>query len=214
MNFNIKPKFTLDRFFLADTFSYSAGNYIASIFSTAPNFILPIMVLNILGPKTSAYYYIAYLITGFLFMVPNAISMSLFVEGSHGGAFKKAAIKSIVAMLVFLTPISLILYVFAGFLLGLVGAEYASEGIELFRIMIIASFFVSFNYISSSIQRVQRDIRGIIFISGLVFVLILGLGYLFSIKYGVIGIGYAWLVSYFVGSMFFIMIIYSNKLIK
>jgi len=51
---------------------------------TAPNMILPIMVLNVLGAEQAAYYYIAYAIAALLFMIPNAISMSLFVEGSHG----------------------------------------------------------------------------------------------------------------------------------
>ena len=46
--------------------------------------ILPIMVLNVLGAEQAAYYYIAYAIAALLFMIPSAISMSLFVEGSHG----------------------------------------------------------------------------------------------------------------------------------
>ena len=50
----------------------------------APNLILPIMVLNVLGAEQAAYYYIAYAIAALLFMIPGAISTSLFVEGSHG----------------------------------------------------------------------------------------------------------------------------------
>lgn len=206
IKFNIKVYFTIDNSFLKDTFSYSAGNYIASIFITAPSCLFPIMVLNILGAERGACYYITYLICGILFMVPNAISMSLFVEGSHGESLKAASIKSLMVTLAILIPASIILYVFASFILSLWGADYASEGVELFRLMILASFFVSFNSIFNSIQRIQKDLRGIIFINGLVFALIIGFGYLFMIKYGVVGIGYAWLISYFVGSIVFVLI--------
>ena len=52
---------------------------------TAPNMVLPIMVLNTLGAEQAAYCYIAYAIATLLFMIPSAISMSLFVEGSPFG---------------------------------------------------------------------------------------------------------------------------------
>ena len=91
----IRPKFMLDRSFLNDAFRFSAGNYFAGLFMMAPNFILPIMVLNVLGANAAAYYYIAFMIASLLFMIPSAISMSLFVEGSHGEALKKTVIKSL-----------------------------------------------------------------------------------------------------------------------
>ena len=59
----------------------SAGNYLAGLFVAAPNMILPIMVLNVLGAEEAAYY-LAYAIASLRFMIPSAISTSLFVEGA------------------------------------------------------------------------------------------------------------------------------------
>ena len=70
----------------------------------APNLILPIMVLNVLGAEQAAYYYIAYAIAALLFIIPNAISMSLFVEGSHGEALKRTVVKSLVTIFSLLFP--------------------------------------------------------------------------------------------------------------
>ena len=76
----------------------------------APNLILPIMVLNVLGAEQAAYYYIAYAIAALLFMIPNAISMSLFVEGSHGEALKRTVVKSLVTIFSLLVPAAAVLY--------------------------------------------------------------------------------------------------------
>ncbi len=85
--------------------------------------ILPIMVLNVLGVEQAAYYYIAYAIAALLFMIPSAISMSLFVEGSHGEALKRTVVKSLVTIFSLLVPAACVLYVCGGWVLGVVGAE-------------------------------------------------------------------------------------------
>jgi len=84
----IRVGLAIDRGFLNDAFHFSAGNYLAGLFITCPNLILPIMVLNTLGAEQAAYYYIAFAIASLLFMIRNAVSMSLFVEGSHDEALK------------------------------------------------------------------------------------------------------------------------------
>ncbi|MHC1595635.1 MAG: hypothetical protein ACXQTO_02065 [Candidatus Syntropharchaeales archaeon] len=46
----------IDRGFLNEAFHFSAGNYLAGLFITGPNMILPIMALNVLGAEQAAYY--------------------------------------------------------------------------------------------------------------------------------------------------------------
>ena len=90
----------------------------------APNLILPIMVLNVLGAEQAAYYYIAYAIAALLSMIPNAISTSLFVEGSHGEALKRTVVKSLAIIFSLLVPA-------AALVLEVVGAEYAAGGVTI-----------------------------------------------------------------------------------
>lgn len=54
---------------------------------------MPIMIVNAVGARHGAYFYIVYSIAIFLFMVPDAISTSLFVEGSHRQPLKASAMK-------------------------------------------------------------------------------------------------------------------------
>ena len=195
----VRPRLVIDRGFLNEAFRFSAGNYLAGLLVAAPNMILPIMVLNVLGAEQAAYYYIAYAIASLLFMIPGAISMSLFVEGSHGEALKRTVVKSLVVIFSLLVPAAVVLYVCGGWVLGMVGAEYAAGGAGVLRVMVAASLFVGVNSVYFAIKRVQKDVRGIVVLSGVVFVSLVGLGYVFMLMFGVVGVGYAWLVGNGVG---------------
>jgi len=199
VHLGIRVRAVVDRGFLNEAFHFSLGNYLAGLFMTAPNLILPIIVLNVLGAEQAAYYYIAYAIAALLFMIPSAISMSLFVEGSHGEALKRTVVKSLVVIFLLLVPAAAVLYLCGGWVLGVVGAEYAAGGVEVLRVMVVASLFVGVNYVYFAIKRVQKDVKGIVVLSGLVFVLLVGFGYVFMLMYGVVGVGYAWLVGNGVG---------------
>ncbi|NOQ33538.1 MAG: oligosaccharide flippase family protein [Methanosarcinales archaeon] len=187
----VRPGLVIDRGFLNEAFHFSAGNYLAGLFVVAPNMILPIMVLNVLGAEQAAYYYIAFAIASLLFTIPNAISTSLFVEGSHGEALKRTVMKSLIAILSLLVPAAAVLYLCGGWVLSVVGADYAAGGLEVLRVMVAASLFAGVNYVYFAIKRVQKGVRG----------LVVGLGYVFMVMYGVVGVGYAWLVGNGVGSV-------------
>jgi O-antigen/teichoic acid export membrane protein len=191
----------IDWGFLRDSFHFSAGNYFYVLFATIPIYLLPIIVLNVLGSAQTAYYYIAYTIASFLFMISAAFSTSLFVEGSHGESLRKNTIKSLVAIFLILIPLAIILYFFGGYLLGLFGKNY-TIGFDLLRVMVISSFFYAICQVYFSIGKVQKNIRDLIIISLLIFILLVGLSYFLMLQFGILGVGYAWIISYFVGSIF------------
>lgn len=207
----IRLEFIIDREFLNEAFNFSAGNYLAGMFTMGPNLILPIIVMNTLGAENTAYYYIAYSISALLFMIPNSISMSLFVEGSHGEALKKNVMKSLVAIFSILLPAIIILYIIGGKVLGVVGADYATNGLELLRMLVVANIFVSINYVYFSIMRIQKNMRGLMLLSSLLFVLLIGLSYIFMHMFGIVGVGYAWMVSYGIGSVVVGVTVWRNK---
>lgn len=206
----IKPSFKVDKRFLDEAFHFSAGNYLTNLFITAPNTILPIMVLNVIGAEKTAYYYIAFAIASLLFMIPIAVSMSLFVEGSHGEALKKTTIKSLFAIFLLLIPAITLFYFAGGWLLELIGKDYAAQGFELLKIMVIASIFVAVNYIYFSIKRIQKDVTTLVLLSGLIFGLLIGLSYPFMLRFGIVGVGYAWVASYALGAVIIGIMVWRN----
>jgi len=207
----IKPAFTFDKSFLNEAFHFSAGNYLAGLFMAAPNSVLPIMVLNILGAEQTAYYYIAFAIASLLFVIPNAVSTSLFVEGSHGEALKRTTIKSLLTIFALLIPAIIILYFSGGWLLGIIGTDYSENGLELLRVMVLASIFLAVNSIYFAIKRIQKDVKGLVLLSGVVFALLLCLSYAFILAFGIVGVGYAWVVSYAVGAAVVVVMVWRER---
>ena len=192
---SIRPSMVYDGGFLKKTLGFSAGNYLSGLLTGAPAQILPILVLNLLGPAQTAYYYIAYSIASLLYMIPNAVSTSLFVEGSHGEDLKKTVIKALKGTLLILLPAMLVLYFAAGFLLNLIGKDYSSSGLELLKNMTIASLPLTVVSIYMTINKIQKNSKELVSLSALSFITLLTTSYFFMLKYGLTGIGYAWIVS-------------------
>lgn len=66
------------------------------------------MVLHLLGQEQAAKYYVAMTIGNLALIVPSALSLSLFIEGSHGQPLKQTIIKTGKTAYLFLLPFVLI----------------------------------------------------------------------------------------------------------
>lgn len=176
--------------FLKESFNFSIFTYLAGLLQYTPNLILPLLVINVLGAKYTAYYYIDYTIASTLLFIPLAFSTSLFVEGCNGVSLKEGTLKSIIAIFLLLIPSIAILYYLSGHLLGFVGKDY-QEGLDLLKILLISEFLISTNYIYFTVKKVCNDIRSLLLFNIVTISLLLGLCYVFMIRFGLIGIGYA-----------------------
>ena len=191
---------SVDADYVRESFRFSAGNYLASLFSIAPNQILPIMVLNLLGAEKAAYYYVAFAIAGLIFLIPGSMSASLFVEGSHGESLRKNVLKSLAAIAVLLTPAVIFICLFGDFILHLFGKDYV-QAFELLRLFALSSFFFAVVSVYLAVKRVQMDVRRIILLNGLNCVALLTLSYLLIPRFDMLGAGYAWIATYFISSL-------------
>jgi O-antigen/teichoic acid export membrane protein len=178
-----------------ESLGFSVGNYFAAIFTAAPIALAPIIIVNTVGAKWGAYFYIAYSIATFMFMVPDAISMSLFVEGSHRQPLKANAIKSIKLATLIMVPGILFIIFFGNNLLALFGRQYSIEALPMLQLLAMSSLPFAIILIYTAVKRVQEDIPMVNFLSFAPSAITLGLGYLFLIMFGLNGLGYAWLIS-------------------
>lgn len=195
-NSGIVPSFVLDWSFIRNAFNFSTSNYLVSLFMTAPNMILSIVILETLGAEKAAYFYMAFSIASSLQIIPTAVGISLFVEGSHGEDMKKIVIASLKGILSLFIPLALFFFFFGGSLLAFVGKGYADFGIPLLRLLIISNLFGCVNFVYFAVKRVQKDLNSVVILSGITSLLLVGLSYQFSIMFGLIGIGYAWLLTH------------------
>lgn len=71
---------------LASFSRYSGVNWLATISSQAPQFILPLVVAQSVRPSINASFFLAWTLTSLVLLVPGAISQVLLVEGSKDAA--------------------------------------------------------------------------------------------------------------------------------
>jgi O-antigen/teichoic acid export membrane protein len=189
-----KPVPTLNLTRFKHMWRYSGGSYLANSFLEAPLLLLPLMVLNLLGAESNAYFYVAKMMAGALFTIPMAVSYSLFAEGSHfEDKLKENVVRSLKFTALLLVP-AVLLFVFAGkWLLLLFGESYSVNTLRLLQILAISSLPLAINHIYSTILRVTNRIRELVIIWGLVTIAVLIASYLIMPLSGIIGIGYAWL---------------------
>jgi O-antigen/teichoic acid export membrane protein len=172
---------------------YSGGNYLTSILTAAPPMVLPIMVVNLLGPEQNAYFYIAWTIATLLHGIPVGISLSLFAEGSHfEDKLKENTIKSLKFTFLLLLPAVILLILVGKWLLLAFGRSYSTNGLYLLWILIISSLPIGINYIYTNILRVTNRIKELVIIWGFIAIAMLVASYLAMPATGIMGIGYAW----------------------
>ncbi|WP_240910811.1 lipopolysaccharide biosynthesis protein [Thermococcus sp. MAR1] len=189
-------KLGIDKEYIRDSFRFSLGNYIASIANVAPNYLMPTIVLTMLGKEEAAYFYIAFAIGTLILFVPNAINTSFFVEGSHGlKDVKRTLKKALVFSYLYLTLVTVFVWLFGEYVLGLFRPEYVN-GFGLLKLMVIGGFFVVPVNFSITILNIQKRVREVLVINVLKAVLFLGLSYLLIPRFGIEGVGWGWIGAY------------------
>ncbi len=189
-----KPVPMLKLGLLKDMWRYSGGNYFANLFMACIPFILPLMVVNVLGAEQNAYFYIGWMIGGLLFAIPRAVSESLFAEGSHfEDKLKENVTKSLKFTYLLLVPAVIVLILVGKWVLLAFGQSYSLNALHLLWVLSLSSIPLALTYIYTGILRVTGRIRELMAIWGFIALLVFLASYLIMPVTGIIGIGYAWL---------------------
>lgn len=199
--FDYHPLMTINTDVLKRMGSYSVINYLGGICNLLPTTLLPIIILNHLGPDQAAFYYIAMLFGNLLYAIPWSITRALFAEGAHDEkTLVTNSIRSAKMIALFLTP-AMLVYLFAGdLILHLFGKQYSAEGFMFLRILAISGIAVSACAILGSFFRVTKDARWLILINGAYAVTVITLSYML-LSYELVGIGIAWLCGNIVAAI-------------
>lgn len=191
----IKLKFEFSREFLRETSRLSTINYISDLLYESPALVLPLVILNLLGAEEVAKYYIAIAIGNIILLIPLSVSICFFVEGSHGTNMKKEIFRALLFIYALLLPAVIFIYFFGGFILQSFGSVYA-QALDLLRIYTLSSFFVVIFLMLVPILNVKLMVERNVKLSLLRFIVLLGLSYIFILNFGLIGVGYAWMIGH------------------
>lgn len=202
----VKFAWTVDYSFLKKYLSFFSGNYIANNLYNATYTVTPILVLDILGGAESAKYYIAFTIGCFFFQIPYAIGTSLFVEGSHGESLRKNVVRALIIIYAILVPGVIFIYLFGSTILSFFGASYV-ESFDLLKLIAFSSFFYAIYALMIPIQNVRMKVKSVVILNLILFSLFAGLSCLFLVQFGIVGVGYAMLVTYVIMALIILSIV-------
>ncbi len=189
-----RPGLMLNLGYFRDIQRYSGHSYLASLIAQAPGMILPLMVINLLGTESNAYFYIAWMIAHSLSAVSYSISQSLFAEGSISWRYMREKIgSSLKFTYLLLIPVVLILVIAGKWILLAFGLSYAANAVYLLSLLGLASLPRGIIHIYISFLRVKNSLKEIIIIQTLTAITILALSLLIMPAHGIIAVGYVWL---------------------
>jgi O-antigen/teichoic acid export membrane protein len=191
--YQIKPR--IDFSIIKGLWSYSFKNYFYTIFGSGPHFILPILIINRLGPEQNAYFYMAWMIVT---MIPTAVAQSLFAEGSHfEDRLDRDVYRSFKFMFILLAPVIILLLACGNWILMAFGASYAENATLLLRVLAISSIFSAINSVYTSILLVKHKIKELIVLTAVTgAILLIGSFYITTISgIGIVGVGYSWWIA-------------------
>jgi O-antigen/teichoic acid export membrane protein len=175
---------------------FSMGNYVASLLTQTSQRILPLIILAMLGPASSAHAYVAWMLGGFLASPGTTLASSAFAEGSNSPYRLKAILSKAVAVGIALTMLVALFVGFAApWLLQLFGPSYAREATGLLRWLALAAPFAVLSQLYFTYLRVEKRMGRVIVLSGIVAAATLGTAFLLTPRIGIGAAGMGWLAA-------------------
>lgn len=161
-----QPRINLHFSGLNTFLKYSTSNQIANVLLQLPIFLLPLLVINHLGPEANARFYIAYMTAGLLRTAGLSVSQSVFAESSSDSNNLLNNVRSGIWLSLGLILFGgLAFYFLAPRILSTFGKEYSEQGTHLLRWLIISvAPFILIN-ILLLVYRVRKSLITLIFSS-------------------------------------------------
>jgi O-antigen/teichoic acid export membrane protein len=182
---------------------YILANYLGSLFFLASTTLLPIIVINLVGPKANAYFYMPWMIATALQLIAVNMTTSFTVEATRDQM--KLSIycyRVLMQSMRLLIPLVVIILLGAPLILLLFGRDYANEGATLLRLLALSAIPNVIVVLYVSLARVENRVRGIVMVQGALCVLVLSMSYVLLQTFGITGVGLAWLASQTVVAVF------------
>lgn len=189
---------TIRKEVISEIAHFSFANYIVAIIGKVCLFVLPLMVINLLGAEQTAYFYIAFtIVSSGLVLIPVGISLSLFAEGSYSEeSLGQDVSRSLKLSFLLFIPLMILIFFVGDKILLLFGEGYSMEATRLLQILVLSCLPITVNSIYFAKKRVQKKMKSVVGLTAFITVMTLTLSYFLLPVMGIIGAGIAWLISH------------------
>jgi O-antigen/teichoic acid export membrane protein len=154
--------------------------------------VVPLLVLDRLGARDAAYYFVAFQIATLLYSGAYAISQSFLAEGSRAEANRRELRRrSRRAMIALYLPVVLALVAAAHWVLLVFGTSYSQHGTGTLISLALAALPIAACNWSWTVLRLSANLVAIVLTSGVYAVSICGLAW-FLAPHGLAALAAAW----------------------
>lgn len=175
---------------------YVTADYFASLLWTATTSLLPVIVLAIAGAKQSAYFYLSWTIAYTLYLLSRNLGMSLVTEGARAPhRLYEFALRTLAQSAKIVVPLAVAVALLSPLILRLLGPEYVTGASLLLPLLVLSAIpnVVIATFLSAA--RVQRRMRALVIVTAAMSISVMGLSVVLLDRYGLTGVGIAWLVA-------------------
>ncbi|HTK11596.1 MAG TPA: oligosaccharide flippase family protein [Ktedonobacteraceae bacterium] len=126
-------------------------HHLLNLALAAPTLILPVMVTVMLSAQANAWFYVAWMVANFVFVVPGSLTMVLHAINSAQKATLKNRARMTLSLAFAVSLVAIIVLVFgAKLVLSFFGSAYASEASWTLQILVLAAIpsIIKSHYIS------------------------------------------------------------------
>lgn len=191
-----RPIPTVKRQVVSEMTHFSLGNYVAETTSMLPDYLLPLIIVNILGAELNAYFYIAYAVASPLFMIPRSITTSLFAEGSNEpDKLRGNTIRAAKLIFPLLIPAIIVIFLFGDKILLLFGTGYSENAFNVLRLLSLSVIAFALNDLYVVVKRVELRVKPVIYIYSSVAILILAISYMLMSRLSLTGVAIGFLLG-------------------
>jgi glycosyltransferase involved in cell wall biosynthesis/O-antigen/teichoic acid export membrane protein len=127
------------------TVTTGLANHVLTLAERVPGLVLPIVVTELISPRTNAYWYIIWMSALVVYITPQSVGIALFAEGSlRPGGMSAATTQALRISLIFGGGCAVVLGLIANPMLHLLGDGYEQAGTGPLRILLLAVIPMAF----------------------------------------------------------------------
>ncbi|MFJ8621736.1 lipopolysaccharide biosynthesis protein [Kitasatospora sp. NPDC093550] len=175
---------------------YATADYLGALLRLAAATVVPLYVLDTLGPEQSAYYSLPWVIAYTFHLIALNMGSSLIVEAARApGRLAEHGLRVLRHTGALVAAGVLVTVVAAPWLLSRFGAEYADHGTAVLRLLALAALPNLLVSLAVDAARARQRLGLIVGLQGVYCALVLGLTAWLLPRLGLVGAGLAWLIA-------------------
>jgi O-antigen/teichoic acid export membrane protein len=176
--------------------SFVVAEYLTSLCNMAALQVVPLIVVWRLGPTAGAYFAIPWLICNSITMVMWNVGSSFIVEVVTAGAYSMHMMVRTLQIWAAVGVVALVGVLLVGpVIVSLAGSGYGAHGSTFVRIVAISVPFTVVRVLYQAFTWLDQRVWFLLAVSAVSAGMLIGLSFLLSGSYGIVGVAWAYLAS-------------------